>query len=448
VRPLRPYLILIVLLPCAAALYAQTAPLPPGTSMPDSSSATPSSRAAALIAQAEDDIVRADYAKALPMLNDAVVSNAATSQQKARALYDRGYIKQAQQQPSAAEADFREAIAADPKQFEAHAALGQMLAQRQQWKDAQQQLQLAAAVQPASGNRPQLVADVDRTLAHVDAQLHDDVAASEALLAALRRTPEQNDDTLLAAQLAEDAKNYAGAEQEFKKVLATDPKSIAAAEGLARALIHQEKYAEAEPVLEKALLQQPKNPVLLAESATALAGEGKTQNAITQLETLHRQNPKQPAVTRMLADLYSSAGQAASAAPLYWQLLTADPGNPGLLTAAAENLLHERKWPQAVQMFQRSLHIEPKQSDAWSGLAFAASEDARYALVLTALDHRAQSVPDTPAVLFLRATALDHLHRTKEAIPYYRKFLVAAKGKFPDEEAQVRQRLTEFKKAH
>jgi tetratricopeptide (TPR) repeat protein len=291
----------------------------------------------------------------------------------------------------------------------------------------------------------QAVADVDRTLARVDAQLHDTGAASNALLAALKLTPEQTDDTFLAAQLAEDQNNYAGAEQEYKKAVAAEPKSIPAAEGLARALIHQGKFADAEPVIQQGLQQEPNNPVLLAASATALAGLGKTQDAIAQLETLHKQNPNQPAVTRMLADLYSTGDHAADADPLYRQLLSNDSRDPDLLTAAGENFMREQKWSQAVQTFQQSLNLRPQQGNAWSDLAFAASENQQYPLVLTALNHRAQFLPDVPATLFLRATALDHLHRTKEALPYYKKFLSEAQGRFPDEESQTRDRLVQLR---
>jgi tetratricopeptide (TPR) repeat protein len=179
---------------------------------------------------------------------------------------------------------------------------------------------------------------------------------------------------------------------------------------------------------------------------TALAGQGNTQAAIPQLEALHRQNPNQPAVTRMLADLYSSAGQPDKAAPLYQQLLTDDGKNPDLLTAAAENYVHEKQWAQAVDTFQKSLQIQPNQEDAWSGLAFAAWKNGQYPLVLTALDHRAQTLSDSPATLFLRATALDHLHQRKQAIQYYRKFLTVANAQYLDEQQETRQRLNALEK--
>ncbi len=424
-------------------MQAQTTPLPPGTSDPTVDAPT---SAATFLTQAENAIARADYDHALSLLNKSLAGEPADSLQNARIFYDRGFIEQAQNQLPVAEADYRKAIGIDAKQFESRAALGHLLAQQQQWNDARHELETAVTLQPATGDPRQEVADVARTLARVDAELHDPAGASDALLAALKLTPEQTDDTFLAAQLAEEEGDYAGAEKEYRKILATDSISILAAEGMARSLIHQDKFADAESALHPALLQEPNDPTLLALSVTALAGQGNTQAAVPQLEALHQQNPNQPAVTRMLADLYSSAGQPDKAEPLYQQLLTDDGKNPDLLTAMAENYVHEKQWAQAVEAFQQSLQIQPEQEDAWSGLAFAAWKDGQYPLVLTALDHRAQTLSDSPATLFLRATALDHLHQTKLAIQYYRKFLAVATAQYLDEQQETRQRLNALEK--
>lgn len=451
-RPRLRCIFVCALLLTASGMVAQTPTLPAGTSVPDenslqsSSTKNPSTQAAALASKAEDAIVRGEYGKALPLLNDALAKEPAGTKQAARYLFDRGYVEQAQDHFDSAEADFRKANAANPQQFESHAALGSLLAAQAHWKQARHELELAVTLQPASGDPRQAIAAVARTLARVDSQLHDPAAASDALIAALKLTPEQPDDTLLAARLAEEQGQMDGAASEYKKALIADPKSIEAAEGLARVLIHQGKFADAEPYLQQALQQEPNDPTLLAQSATALAGEGKNQAALTQLETLHQQNPNQPAVTRMLADLYSSTAEAAKADPLYRQLLASSPNDPDLLTASGENFIREQKWREAVETLQHSLSIQPTQEDAWGSLAFAASEDGQYPLVLTALDQRVHYLADGPATLFLRATALDHLRKTKEAVLYYQKFLAVANGQFPDEEAQTKQRLRALRK--
>lgn len=437
------YVLAAGFLAAGASTQAQTTPLPPGTSEP---SVNAPISAATYLSEAETAISQQQYDHAVALLGKAEALEPEDSLENARLDYDRGYIEQAQHQNATAEANYRKAIEVDAKQFESHAALGHLLASQQKWPEARHELETAVALQPASGDAHQMVASAARTLARVDAEMHDAAAASDALLLALQLTPEQTDDTLFAAQLAEDAGNYDGAGKEYKKILSKDPGSIAATEGLARALIHQGRFQDAEAVLQPALKQEANDPTLLALSVTALAGQDNTSEAESQLESLHQQNPDQPAVTRMLADLYSSAGHPDKAAPLYQQLLANDGNNPDLLTATAENLTHQQQWAQAVEMFQKSLQIQPTQEDAWSGLAFAAWRDGQYPLVLTALDHRSQTLSDSAATLFLRATALDHLHQTRKAIQYYQKFLAVAHDQYPDEEQKTRQRLKALEK--
>lgn len=437
------WLMAVTLLTTAGWMQAQTTPLPPGTSDPSVNAPT---SAATYLSEAENAIARQEYDRAVILLDKAAAAEPADALENARIDYDRGYIEQAQHQPGLAEANYRKAEGIDPKQFESHAALGHLLASQQQWQEARHELETAVTLQPASGDPRREVASAARTLARVDAEMHDDAAASDALLVALKLTPEQTDDSLFAAQLAEDVGKYAGAGKEYEKILAADATSIPAAEGLARALIHERKFADAEAALHPALAREPNDPTLLALSVTALAGQGNTPAAVSQLEALHQQNPDQPAVTRMLADLYSSAGEPDKAAPLYQQLLVNDGKNPDLLTATAENMMHQKQWAQAVETFQESLQIQPAQEDAWSGLAFGAWRNGQYPLVLTALDHRAQTLSDSPATLFLRATALDHLHQTKQAIQYYQKFLSVSHDQYPDEEQETQQRLKTLEK--
>jgi tetratricopeptide (TPR) repeat protein len=438
----------IALLPlafCLSAAYAQAPSLPAGTSSP-SESGTISRSATSLISKAEDAITQSDYGKAVPLLKQATTFSGATPREVGRAWYDLGYIEQVQDNNAAAEANFQKAVAADPKQFEAHSALGRLLAHQQKWKSAKRELEAAATLQPASGDRKKALAEVYRMLARVEAQLGDAPAASDALLAALKLTPETPADTLFAAQLAESEQDDAGAAAEYKKALAANPKSEESLEGLARTLIHQGKYDQAEAPLKQALAKKPSDPRLLAESATMYAAQGKAKEAIAQVELLHNQEPQQTAVTRMLADLLNDNGQPEKAAPLYKQLVAADPKNPDLLTAQGENFMRLQKWPEAAAVLRKSLEQKRDQGDAWSALAFADSENHEYTAVLTALDNRAKYLPDVPATVFIRATALDHLHRTPEAIPLYQKFLREGKGKFPDEEAQTRKRLAELGK--
>ena len=434
----------VLLFSLTGVLTAQQSPLPAGTSSADAPQTA--ANKPDLTAQAEDAIVRGDMQQALTLLNNSL----ALQPNNARALYDRGYVEENLQHADAAIADFQKATVADPKQYEAYAALGRLDADQGKMDDARKQLDAAVTLTPADSHPAQTKADDFRLLAQVEEQLHDPAASANALVAALKLSPEQPEDTLLAARLAEEQNDPEDAETEYRKALAAvstnDPKFVDATTGLARLLIHAGKFSDAEPLLRKALAQQPQNPALMAQLATVLAGEGKTADAISELETLHQANPNQPELTNMLADLYTSTGQPAKADPLYVQLLAQGPPDANLLTARGENLIRQQRYAEAVTVLQKALALQPDLPDTWSDLAFAASENHQYDLVLQALDHRANYKPEVPATLFLRATALDHLHQTKKAIVYYQQFLHAAQDKFPDETWQAQHRLAALTK--
>lgn len=434
-----------------SAARAQETPLPPGTSTADSAAAL-SGKQSSLLGQAEDAIERVKMPEAMQLLNAAL----ALEPKNARGLYDRGYVEERTQQPDLAAADFQKAIDANPNLYEAHAALGRLDASQGKFDEARQQLEAATRLTPGSGNAAATKAEAFRLLARVDNKLQDPEAASDALLAALKLSPEQPEDTLLTAQLTAEEGDPLGAAMEFRKALASAPAGSEAAEeariGLVQALMAQKKLSDAEPILRRALAQDPDNEGLQAQLATVLAAEGKKDDALAELTALHQKHPEEPAVTRMLADLETQSGEAQQADPLYLQLLAKGKPDASLLTARGENLIQQRRFPAAVAVLKQAAELEPGRADTWSNLAFAASQTWQYALVLQALDQRKKAAPDSaeaPAATFLRATALDHLLRTKEAIAEYQKFIATAnteatQGKFAEEVAQVKQRLAEL----
>ena len=71
----------------------------------------------------------------------------------ARALFDLGYIEDAENHPDAAVADYKKSIEADPKQFESRLSLGLLLARQGNSQEALEQL-TAASHPPAKSAQP------------------------------------------------------------------------------------------------------------------------------------------------------------------------------------------------------------------------------------------------------------------------------------------------------
>jgi len=356
----------------------------------------------------------------------------------ARALFDAGYVADAQNRDADAESLYRRATVAAPKSFEAHVSLGLLLAREAKPEAARQELQAATALDPGDAGTA-MKARAWRALARID-ESGDPTAASNDLLEALKLSPETPADTLLAATLADRAGEFDAADAAYRRVLAGDPKSEPAETGLAHVLIAQKKYPEAETLLRAAVDQFPDDPALTAQLATVLAAQDKAE-ALPLIQKLHDAHPNDPAITNMLAAVLADAGDYAGSDHYYVALLAAAPKDPGLLIAHGQNLVHLLRYTEAFTAFNKATELAPDNADAWSGLAFAASRTSQPAVTLHALTMRSKYLADVPSTYFLWATAYDSLHQKGQAASYYEQFLNSSAGKFPDQEWQARQRL-------
>lgn len=431
----RPILVLLLAAGCTTFAFSQQS-LPPGAQDPDAQAKPASDQ----LSTAEEEISKKDYLGARMFLDQYLVTHA----NDARAFFDAGFIDDAQGKDDAAAASYRHAIQLDPKQFEAHLALGLLLARLNQPDEAKTELEAATKLEPATPDA-EAKGRAWRALAQL-VRNSDPAEAKQALLEALKITPETPDDILLTAEIAEASDDAETAETAYRRVLAQQPNSAPAVAGLAHLLLQQKKYSEAEPLLRSALQQEGGNPALNAQLAAILIAQNKNDEALDLLQKAHQKAPANPELSRMLADTLMSTGDAAGASDLYKQLLQIQPDNTGLLTDYGQALVRQQKYSEAIGIFQKAAQLDGKNADALGGLAFAASENHQPELTLQALSMRSKLIPDTPPTCFLRATAYDNLHQKKAAAEAYRQFLSMAAGKFPDQEWQAKQRLAVLEK--
>jgi tetratricopeptide (TPR) repeat protein len=421
---------------------AQQAPLPPGTSAPDTPPKPAQDTASTPLADAEGDIALQNYAKARSLLLPWL----STHPSDARGLFDLGYLEDAENHSDAAVADYNKSIAADPKRFESRLSLGLLLARQGHLQEAQEQLAAAVTLQPDPPN-PVAQAQAYRALARLE-QTSDPASAKQHLLDALRLGPEQPDDLVLTAEIATANEDDETAEAAYRQLLTRQPQSSEATAGLVHLLLKEKKYAEAEQLLRTALSRDPDNPALNSQLASTLTYEGKKDDAIAVLEKLHTLKPDDPLIGGMLADAYTQNGNPEKGDPILADLLKKYPENADLLTSRAENLLQQHRYTEAIPAFQAALKLSPENVEDWMELAIAASMDKQYPLVLQALSMRAKFAAENPGSNFLRATAYDNLHRKTEAVEYYQRFLAVSAGKFPDQEWEAQHRLIALEKSN
>jgi predicted Zn-dependent protease len=386
------------------------------------------------VASAEADLAKSDWKAAQAKLEPWLAAHPADS----RALFDMGYAADAQNRIDDAAGFYRRAVEADPQSFLAHLSLGLLLARQNKLSDARSELAAATRLDPGDAGAA-VKARAWRALAQIDRNT-DATEASNDLLEALKLSPETPDDTLLAANLADQAGEYSAAETAYRRVLAKNPKSAPANAGLAHLLIVRKLYPEAEALVRAALEQTPDDPALTAQLAAVLAAQDKAE-ALPLIQKLHDAHPSDPDITRMLAELLAEAGDPAGSDLLYVGLLAASPNDPSLLIDHGQNLTRQLKFVPAFAAFDKATRLDPANADGWSGLAFAASRTNQPSITLHALTMRSKYLPEVPSTYFLWATAYDTLHQKAPAASYYHHFLDSSAGKFPDQEWQARQRI-------
>src|SRR5580704_10271618 len=400
-----------------------------------------------LLTQANEALDKHDYPTALKLLTTLTEK----SPNDAHLLYDLAFTQEAlaetPAQTATAEATYRRAIAADPKFFDPHLALGLLLARNGKLTQAHAELLQATTLSPSSEpDNPALKARAYRALARID-QTTTPALASDELLSALKLSPETPDDILLSGELAEASGDPTAAEAAYRRLLAADPQNHDATAALTHLLLHQQKPDQAEALLTAALAKDPDNPTLNAQLASLYDKQGKPDQALPIVEKLHATHPEDPSITRLLARLYSRSQQYDKAEPLYATLITSSPQDPTLLDDDADVLIRLKKFAEAEALLKRAVakpDAFPSKEDlgnAASHLAFAASANNDPLVTLQALTLRATILPNSPSSLFLGATAHDKLHHTKQATDLYKQFLTVANGQFPDEEWEARHRL-------
>ena len=397
-------------------------------------------------------MLKGDWKAAEPILDSWLVAHG----EDGRALFDAAYIADAQGRDADAAGLYRKTLAVDPKSFEAEVSLGLLLARIGKAAEARPVLWAATTMQPGADSAFDLKAAKGkawRALARIDSEgvegdagvKKDSAQASIDLLEALKLSPETESDTLLAASLADASGDLAGAEAAYRKALKGDANSGVAASGLAHVLIAEKKYPEAEELLAVSLKKEPENAAMTAQLAAVYVAEDKA-DALPLLAEWHTKHPKDAVMARMLAGVETDAGEYEKSDALYVELLVASPKDGELLTGHGQNLIRQRRYAEAVKVFEAATVVDETNGDAWNGLAFSAFQTHQPEITIHALTVRSKYLPDSATIYFLWATAYDTLHDKKQAVAYYRRFLESSAGTLPDQEWQARQRLALLEK--
>jgi tetratricopeptide (TPR) repeat protein len=389
-------------------------------------------RAADALKDAESLLQKQQYSQAEEKLQALI----ATQAENPQAWFDLGFAQSHQGKTAEAIVAYKKATQLSPKWFEAQQNLGLALAKSGDLLAAASALKIAVTLKPTVGG-PQALAGAWLSLAQVteESQPQDSLAAYQK---AAELDPANSEAQLGTARIAERSGNAAAAEQQYLKLAeAGNNDSVKQLIGL---YLKQKRFADAESWLHKYISANPQNAAAQLQLGKLLAAEGKSQEAIAALEPVYK-SFSEPKLAAELANLYLEAKQYAAAADLLRPLIAQSPNDPQLYLEYGSALMHQFKYPEAQTVLLKAVQLKPDLVEVYFDLGYAAQQNKNYELTIRALDARAKLQPETPATLFLRATAYDSLRMYKPAAANYKLFLAAAAGKFPDQEFQARHRL-------
>lgn len=387
-----------------------------------------------VVREAEAAIEKQDWPAAAAKLKAATAAEPKDYQ----AWYYLGYVLSQLEQPAEAVAAYRRSVALKPDLFESNLNLGLALA-KQHDPEAEKYLRAATGLKPAAQPDAGL-ARAWMALARV-LEPSKPAPALAAYAEAAKLQPADPEPHLAAGVLLEQQQEWDRAEAEFQQAARLDPKSTEALAGLVNVAMRQKRFPEAEARLRQYLAADPGNATARAQLGRVLAAQKRYPEAASELEAGLAAAPADATLARELAAVYTESEQWEKAVPLYQRLVESQPNDAELHRMYGVALLRKKDYQASQQQLVAALRLDPKLAEAYGDLAVAASQAGNYQLVIKALDAGAQYQPETPATFFLRATAYDHLGLFKEASEYYKRFLQASGGRFPDQEWQARHRL-------
>jgi serine/threonine-protein kinase PknG len=159
-------------------------------------------------------------------------------------------------------------------------------------------------------------------------------------------------DLLRAGDRALRSANYTGALGFYRQASRSNRKSIDAHLRMAEVLIEQNDLDKARIEIESARTIDPTNWKVTWYTARYSEAKGSLRDAADQYGELVGELPGELPPQQSLARVYASMEQYGRAVDLYKNVLKADPGNTEAILGAADALLKQNYWQDAVHLLQ------------------------------------------------------------------------------------------------
>ena len=266
-------------------------------------------------------------------------------------------------------------LAAQPNNADAHALLSAVAARRGQKDQALIEIQRALQIDP------------DRAAFHEDLALLQSGDPSQSgsvedeLKKAVALDPKSVNAKLLLAEFYAKNSRWSDAEKTGWDAVATDPKSLAARENVASIILKEGDRARAEEVLRQASKDLASDPRGVRILADYYAGSGQLDKAKAEFSSLAAKYPKNISVKKGYIRVLLETKDYGTAQTVVAGLMKTDSKDPEVAGLNGIVLLNSGKADDAVNALQNAVRDSPKDAflQYWLGRAALAKGDINLA---------------------------------------------------------------------
>jgi len=333
----------------------------------------------------------------------------------ATAHFDLGYAYTAQKEKGKAVAEYRKAIALDPKMAQAYLNLGISLLDGDA-KAAIAPLQKATELNYDYAQGHYLLGTAeDRAGQPTD--------AVKEYTIAVKLDPADYPEHIALARAELAARNASAAEPEFREALKLKANDAESELGLAQSLVEQKKSADAAATLDEYLRGNPDDAKARVLRASLLTDLGRNDEALAELDRAGKSTTETLQTLKLRSVIYYRENDFEKAANALQKAAAIAPQDAGIRARLGHALLKTKNYAGATQQLGEALRLDPSSNDALRDLVAAEYLGKNYPAALAALNLLDARETPKPGAWFVRATCYDHLGQAKEALDAYRKFL-------------------------
>lgn len=333
----------------------------------------------------------------------------------AAAHFDLGYVYTAQQENDKAIAEYRHAIALDPKMEQAQLNLGIALLSSSP-KDAVEPLQNVVALD-YSFARGHLLLGV------AEQRSGDTAAAEKELLVAAKLNPDEPEAHAHLGRIYLADGKAADAEAQFRELLRIKPGDSESEMGLADSLLRQKKDAEAASALDAYLNANPKDDRARVMQASALTQIGKDDDALAALNAAAKDGPETVEALKLRSAIYYKKNEFPQAAAALQKAEIAAPQDAEIHASLGHALMETKDYVNAARELSEALRLSPSSTPTLRDLISAEYLQKNFPATLDALDALAKREPPNAGAWFVRASCYDQMNQPAQALAAYQKFL-------------------------